>query len=168
MNGNIRDGIEFAVSYLGRIFLAFLLIVLFVYILQWFNLHDVVVGFIPLLAALLKMMAPFVLLTVLAYAAGYCPPGTKDRMYIRILMSAFIIFNIFFVAHAVAFDIDSILIDDTLRTYARDVSIHLNLLMISVLFIVLPITSAVDSVLEYRETAGKLAESPPSEEYVDE
>ena len=65
-------------------------------------------------------------------------------MYIRILMSAFIIFNIFFVAHAVAFDIDSILIDDTLRTYARAVSIRLNLLMISVLFIVLPIPVSND------------------------
>ena len=156
MNGNIRGGAEFAGFYLGKIVFAFVMIALIIYLLQIINMDGTVVSFFSLLWTMVTLMTPFVLLTALAYAAGYCPPGTRDRLYIRLMMSAFVIFNIFFVSHAVDYGIDFITIDDTIGGYMRDIDIHLNLVGICTLLIVFPITSAIDSVLEYVQERGTI------------
>ncbi len=150
------SGVRFVSWYAGKIVAAFLGIAVAVYIMAWINIGSNAVSFMSLLKAIVPAMAPFLLLSILAYAAGYCPAGSTDRLYIRMMMCAFTLVCIFFVSHSVDYSIGEIMIDGTTGSYAKDTAVNLDLTRLSMVLIVFPVTALIDAVLEYRENRGRV------------
>lgn len=151
MNGNVHGGLVFSGRYILTIILAFASIILMVYILSIITFGKEVVSLLSLVITVLPSMVPFCLLTIIAFLAGYCPEGTRDRLYIRFMMDIFKIFCIFYVSHSVKHLISVIELDSTYGSYLRDVSIQLDVTVVAILLTALPLLSMVDNILEYRQ-----------------
>lgn len=152
MNGSLRNAVCFALRYVIILALALLIIVTMVYSIAWIRLgQNQTISFISLVKASLPCIVVFVPLSILAFMAGYCPEGSKDRMYIRMIMSVLTLFFIFYVSHSVTYDIDVLTIDQTLRSYAENIKVVLDIRMISIILSLFPVITMIDSVLEYRQ-----------------
>lgn len=151
MNGNVHGGLVFSGRYILTISLIFASIILAVYILSFILFGKEVVTPLSLVLTVLPLTIPFCLLTIIAFLSGYCPEGTKDRLYIRFMMDMFKIFCIFYVSHSVKYLISMIELDPTYGSYLRDVSIQLDVTIVAIILTVLPLLSMVDNILEYRQ-----------------
>ena len=157
MKGSARSGLVFAAKYISLILLALVIIVTLVYIVAWIRFDEPgTISFISLLEVALPRLMPFYFLTILAFAAGYCPEGSKDRMYIRMMMSSFMIFCIFFVSTSVTYGIEEMVINEGIGSYFRDLELTIDITHISMILSALPIMSIVDAILEYRHNRDSL------------
>lgn len=159
MNGNVRGGLIFSGRYIFTIILSFTSIVLMVYILSIITFGKEIVTLLSLVLTVLPAMVPFFLITVIAFLAGYCPEGTRDRLYIRFMMDLFKIFCIFYVSHSVEHLISVIEVDSSYGTYLRDTAIQLDVTIVAIILTALPLLSMVDNVLEYRQNKGLLSDT---------
>lgn len=151
MNVNIHGGLVFSGRYIFTIILSFTSIVLMVYILSIITFGKEIVTLLSLVLTVLPAMVPFFLLTVIAFLAGYCPEGTRDRLCIRFMMDLFKIFCIFYVSHSVKHLISFIEVDSSYGSYLRDTAIQLDVTVVAIILTALPLLSMVDNVLEYRQ-----------------
>ena len=152
MKGSCRGGLEFAGRYLAVILIAFAFIILTVYFFAWSALGDNSVFSIgSLILAVIPSMVPFAILATVAFMAGYCPPGTTERLYVRFIMDAFKLFCIFYTAHSFEYALGALELDPEYGVMLSGTSIVLDLTIVATILALLPLMSMLDNVLEYRQ-----------------
>ncbi len=169
VHGSVRGGLVFAARYLSYILLAFAGILTYVYVFAWMSLGtNDVVTLSSLIVAVIPSMSLFLLLTFVGFLAGYCPEGTRDRLYIRFMMDAFKLLCIFYVSHSVEYAVGMVVLDQEYGTYIADASVYLDVTHIAFILALLPLLSMADAVLEYRQNrdryGGPRRDTPGTEE----
>lgn len=165
MKGSYKGGFDFAMRYLTVILLAFTFIILMVYFFAWNALGENDTFPLPsLIKAVLPALLPFGLLTIVAFMAGYCPPGSIERYYIRLIMDIFKIFCIFYTSHSFQYVIDSMIFDDAFGINISNMIIDLDLTIIALILTILPALSLLDGLLEYRQNREKICRMKSTDE----
>lgn len=149
LNESVIKGLHYAWTYIIKILIvvAFSSLASFIYIK--YSLHFEI-DYFTLAVKISEKMVTLLPLTVLAFAVGYCPEGSKDRFHIRILLNILAMIFLLFLIHDVSMGLDT---DDLIQygIEVRDSEVHIDFRKLSYLFLILPIFGIIDSYLEHME-----------------